>query len=76
MKAKATVSLDRALWAEVKKLATLAGKPACRIAEVGVKLALVIARYSVPDDLGALLSKHSPELLDELRVLYEAYRGG
>ncbi|MEM0490312.1 MAG: hypothetical protein QXH73_03750 [Ignisphaera sp.] len=74
MKVKASAPVDKSLWAEIKKLATLSDKPAGRIAEVGLKLLLIIAKTGVPDDLGALLQVHDPELLSTLRELYEAWR--
>ncbi|MEM1930274.1 MAG: hypothetical protein QXH81_09910 [Thermofilaceae archaeon] len=74
VKAKASVQVERALWAEVKKLATLAHLPASRVAETGLKLAVIIARAGLPDDLGALLQVHDTELLNTLRELHEAWR--
>lgn len=76
MKAKATALVDKSLWAEVKKLATLSGKPASRISEAGLELVLIIAKAGIPDDLGELLAKHDPELLETLRDLHEAWGNG
>ncbi|MEM0235272.1 hypothetical protein [Thermofilum sp.] len=74
MKVKASTMIDKSLWAEIKKLATLSDKPAGRIAEVGLKLLLIIAKTGVPDDLGALLQVQDTELLNTLRELHEAWR--
>ncbi|MEM0059291.1 MAG: hypothetical protein QXE10_02560 [Desulfurococcaceae archaeon] len=74
MKVKASTMIDKSLWAEIKKLATLSDKPAGRIAEAGLKLLLIIAKTGVPDDLGARLQVHDTELLNTLRELHEAWR--
>jgi len=75
LKAKVTALVDKSVWAEAKKLATLSGKPASRISEAGLKLVLIIAKAGIPDDLGALLTQHDPELVETLRALHEAWRG-
>jgi len=74
VKVKASTMIDKSLWAEIKKMATLSDKPAGRIAEAGLKLLLIIAKTGVPDDLGALLQVHDTELLNTLRELHEAWR--
>lgn len=73
MRAKATALIDKSLWAEVKKLATLSDRPAGKITEIALKLVLIIAKTGIPDDLKGLLAKHDQELLNELSDLHRAW---
>ena len=66
-KIKTTLKIDRKLWAEVKKKATLLGTDTNEVVEVAVKLLLVILnKRKIPDELGYMLVDTDEVLLDKL----------
>ena len=67
---KTTISIDRRLWGEVKKVATERNINATNFVAVAVELLLTLVREGrIPDDLGYMLERGNPRLLSKLNVL-------